>query len=346
LHTKIFGNQTLKLEGTKSLPLWRTAYTLLAIILAWSLGAEIIARTSLGYRLPPPSVGADSFEFDTKVYYLEQSIRRHGDLDCLIIGDSMTNNGPDPRLVEAAYRAETGSSIHCFNFGLPAMFLDASGPLAEAIVNRFQPKLLILILSARNFEESVDFPIRYVGSSDWSEQNLGNPSLRGWMVNNLYGYRYAISLRYWLTPSNRESFSDTWRMITHEGFSPAMGFGEQHEFSPPGPNFQQTYAPARAGFEQLLALEQDDVHMLVIDAPIRPDIYSAWYKNYFQPYTVYMQDTLAEHEISFWLTRELSDSLPPNGWYDLQHVNENGVPVLSAWIGQRLAQEYPPEFFE
>lgn len=346
MHNKIFGNQTLKLEGIKSLPLWRTAYALLAVIIIWALSAEIIARTSLGYRLPPPSVGADSFEFDTKVYYLEQSIRRHGDLDCLIIGDSMTNNGPDPRLIEEAYRVETGSSIHCFNFGLPALFLDASGPLAEALVHRFQPKLLILILSARNFEESVDFPIRYVGTSDWSEQNLGNPSLRGWAVNNLYGYRYALSLRYWLTPSNRESFTDTWRMITRDGFSPAMGFGEQREFSSPGPNFQGTYVPAQAGFEQLLALQQDGINMLVIDAPIRPDIYFAWYENYFQPYTDYMQSTLDDHGIPFWTTRDLSDGLPPGGWYDIQHVNENGVPALSTWIGQRLAQEYPPEFFK
>lgn len=346
MHNKIFGNQTLKPGGIRSLPLWRSIYALLAIVIAWSLIAEIIARSPLGYSLPPPSVGADSFEFDTKIYYLEQSIRRRGGLDCLIVGDSMTNNGPDPRLVEEAYRAETGASIHCFNFGLPALFLDASGPLAEALVNRFQPKLLIVILSARNFEESVDFPIRYVGSSDWSEQNLGNPSLRGWAVNSLHGYRYALALQYWLTPSNRESLSDTWRMITRDGFSPAMGFAEEHELDPDPPEFQRTYPPAQDGFDQLLALKRERMNVLVIDAPIRPDIFSAWWASYFQPYQDYMQAALAAHGIPFWLTRDLSDGIPADGWYDLQHVNERGVPVLSTWLGQRLAQEYPPEFFE
>jgi hypothetical protein len=319
---------------------------LLAILLAWSLMAEIVARTPLGYKLPPPSVGADSFEFDTKVYYLEQSIRQRGSLDCLIIGDSMTNNGPDPRLFEEAYRAKTGSSIHCFNFGLPAMFLDATGPLAEALVRRFQPKLLIVILSARNFEESVDFPIRYVGSSDWSRYNLGKPSLRGWAVNSLYGYRYALSMKYWLTPSNRESFSDTWRMITPEGFSPANGFGEQRELDPEPPEFQRTYPPAQAGFDRLLELPRKGVSVLIVDAPIRPDIYSAWQASYFEPYIEYMHDTLTPQGIPFWLTRQISNSIPADGWYDIQHVNENGVPLFSTWLGEQLARVYPPEFFQ
>ena len=319
---------------------------MLAILLAWSLMAEIVARTPLGYKLPPPSVGADSFEFDTKVYYLEQSIRQRGPLDCLIIGDSMTNNGPDPRLFEEAYRAKTGSSIHCFNFGLPAMFLDATGPLAEALVNRFQLKLLIVILSARNFEESVDFPIRHVGSSDWSRYNLGKPSLRGWAVNSLYGYRYALSVKYWLTPSNRESFSDTWRMITPEGFSPANGFGEQRELDPEPPEFQRTYPPAQAGFDRLLELPRKGVSVLIVDAPIRPDIYSAWQASYFEPYIEYMHDTLTPQGIPFWLTRQISNSIPADSWYDLQHVNEKGVPLFSTWLGEQLAQVYPPEFFQ
>jgi hypothetical protein len=318
---------------------------LLVLLLAGSLVAEAVARSLLGLMIPPPSVGADSFEFDAKVYYLEQSIRRRGPLDCLIVGDSMTNNGPDPRLVEETYRAATGSPLHCFNFGLPAMFLDATGPLAEALVNRFQPKLLIVVLSARNFEESVDFPIRYVGSSDWSRYNLGSPSLRGWAVNSLYGYRYTLSLQYWLTPSNRESFSDTWRMITHEGFSPADGFGEERELDPAPPEFQRSYPPAQTGFDRLLELPRTGVSVLVVDAPIRPDVYSAWEATYFRPYIAYMQDTLSQHDIPFWLTQDVSGRVPAGGWYDIQHVNENGVPLFSTWLGEQLARDYPPDFF-
>src|SRR5215510_8742389 len=146
LHKKILGQQTLKPEGIWSLPILRSGFVLFWILIVWLLITEIVARTSLGYILPPPSVGADSFEFDIKVYYLEQDIRQRGALDCLIVGDSMANDGPDPRMIEEAYRAETGAPLHCFNFGMPALMLDASGPLTTALNNRFQPRLMIVML--------------------------------------------------------------------------------------------------------------------------------------------------------------------------------------------------------
>ena len=345
MRKKIFGTQTLKLGGILPVPLQQGLCALTAIIIAWLLSTEIIARTPLGYYIPPPSVGANSFEFDTKIYYLEQSVRQHGELDCLIVGDSMTNDGPDPKLIEEAYRTQTNSSIHCFNFGLPALFLDGSGPLAAALMNRFHPKLLILILSARDFEISVDFPVRYVGTSDWAQQNLGKPSLRGWAVNSLYGYRYFLALQYWLTVSNRAKLAEAWHTTTREGFTPLYGFGEPREISHPGPKFQRTDA-AQAGFERLLKLKNGGAKLLIIDAPIRPDFYLVYQENYFEPYAEYTQTTLARYEIPFWLTRDVSNNIPFDGWYDLQHFNEIGVPVFSNWLGKQLAQYYPPDFFK
>jgi hypothetical protein len=258
----------------------------------------------------------------------------------------MTNDGPDPKVIEAAYQAQTGSPLHCFNFGMPALFLDTSGPLADALVNRFHPKLLILILSARDFETSVDFPIRYIASTDWARQNLGSKSLRGWAANSLYGYKYILSLQYWLIPSNRMKLSQTWHSITPEGFAPLYGFGEPREIISPSPKFQRTVPAAQDGFDQLLKLKRAGVNLLIIDAPIRPDCYSAYYDDYFQPYTAYMQNTLGEHEIPFWQVRDLADSIPTEGWYDIQHINEKGVPVFSTWLGQQLAENYPPDFLK
>jgi hypothetical protein len=346
LSIKIFETQTFKPGGIRSLPIWRSLLALPTLILVWMLIAELVARTSLGYHLPPPSVGADSFEFDTKIYYLEQSIRQHGPLDCLLVGDSMTNDGPDPRLIEAAYETKTGSPLHCFNFGLPALFLDGSGPLADVLEKRYHPKLLILILSARDFETSVDFPVRYVAFSDWAQQNVGKPSLRGWAVNSSYGYRYSLSLQYLLTSSNRIKFVDTWHTFTKDGFAPLNGFGQPRDITPPGPKFQRSNPAAQTGFDQLLQLHHEGVNLLIIDAPIRPDFYMAYHDNYFQPYVEYMQKTLAEQAVPFWLTKDLSNAMPSDGWYDLQHFNEKGVPLFGTWLGNQLAQAYPPEFFK
>ena len=338
--------RTLKLDGISTLAIWKGGVSLIGIFLAWFLVTEIIGRSVLGYYLPPPSVGADSFEFDTKVYYLEQSIRQRGDIDCLIVGDSMTNDGPDPRLIKEIYQAKTGHSLHCFNFGIPALFLDTSGPLAVALANRFHPKLLIMILSARDFESSEGLPFRHVASTAWAKQNLGEPSFQGWAVNSSYGYRYALSFQYWLTPSNRKKIIETWHITTDQGFVPLYGFGEPRDIVIPPPHFQRKNFSAQEGFNQVLELHRNGINILVIDAPIRPDIYSAYHDDYFQPYVDYMQETLASNAIPFWLTSEFSESIPSKSWYDLQHINESGSHLFSIWMGQKLAENYPPEFFK
>jgi len=203
-----------------------------------------------------------------------------------------------------------------------------------------------MILSARDFESSEGLPFRHVASTSWAQQNLGEPSIQGWAVNSSYGYRYALSLQYWLTPSNREKLIDTWHAITPDGFTPLYGYGEPHKIVIPGPHFKRVNISAQAGFDQLLELHHSGINLLIIDAPIRADYYLAYYDNYFQPYVNYMQDILTANEIPFWLTSELSESIPFDGWYDLQHFNEKGVPIFSTWMGEQLAQSYPPEFFK
>ena len=346
MQKKIFGGQTLKLKGFQSLPILRSAFALFWVFIAWVSITEIVARTSLGYILPPPSVGADSFEFDIKVYYLEQDIRQRGALDCLIVGDSMANDGPDPKVIEQAYQAETGAPLHCFNFGMPALMLDASGPLATALNNRFQPRLMIVMLSARDFDPTYGVTFRHVASSDWTQQNLGNTSLRGWAVNSLYSYRYALFLQYWLNPLNRESFTNAWRDITPQGFTPLHGYGSTFDLTRPQPDFQISDPTIQNGFDHLLQLKRAGVDLLVVDAPISPDYYEAYRENFVEPYIQSMQNILSTHDIPFWLTRDLSTSITSEGWYDVQHVNEIGVPVVSAWLGKRLAENYAPDFFK
>jgi len=346
LYKKILGQQTLKLEGIGALPILRSGFVLSWILISWILITEFVARTRLGYILPPPSVGADSFEFDIKVYYLEQDIRQRGALDCLIVGDSMANDGPDPLVIEQAYQAETGTPLHCFNFGMPALMLDASGPLTTALNNKFQPRLMIVMISARDFDPTYGVTFRHVASSDWTQHNLGKSSPRGWAVNSLYSYRYALFLQYWLNPLNRARFAEAWRDITPQGFTPLYGYGNTFDLTRPQADFQISDPTIQNGFDQLLQLKRAGVNLLIVDAPVSPDYYEAYRDNLVEPYIQSMQNTLGTHDIAFWLTRDLSTSIVSDGWYDAQHVNEIGVPVMSTWLGQQLAEHYPPEFFE
>ena len=126
---KIFGVNTLNLRGMSQSPFLQAGKIFLVVIIILGMVAEIVGRTSVGKFLPS-SVGADSFEFDIKVQYLEQSIRERGQPDCIIVGDSMANDGLNPDLMERAYTRQAGKPLHCFNFGMPALTLEASAPLA------------------------------------------------------------------------------------------------------------------------------------------------------------------------------------------------------------------------
>jgi hypothetical protein len=86
--------------------------------------------------------------------------------------------------------------------------------------------------------------------------------------------------------------------------------------------------------------------LLVVDAPLSPDYYAAYGANFVDPYIQSMQQVLGTQDIAFWQTRDLAASIDPKGWYDAQHVNEIGVPVMSTWLGKQLAANYPPGFFK
>jgi hypothetical protein len=229
---------------------------------------------------------------------------------------------------------------------MPALMLDASGPLTTALNNRFRPRLMIVLLSARDFDPTYGATFRHVASSNWTQQNLGNTSLRGWAVNSLYSYRYALFLRYWLNPSNRARFAEAWRDITPEGFTPLHGYGNTFDLTRAQPDFQISDPSIQNGFNQLLQLKRSGVNLLVVDAPLSPDYYAAYGANFVDPYVQSMQQVLGTQDIAFWLTRDLATSIASNGWYDAQHVNEIGVPVMSTWLGKQLAANYPPEFFK
>ena len=340
--------ENLDLSDTKKLPLWSGIPLFFSLLLIGVLIGELFGRTSIQNYLPPPSVGADSFVFDLKIAYLERQIEERGELDCLIVGDSMANNGLNPTLIEDIYEAKTGLALNCFNVGMPALTLDASGPVAEALVNRFQPRLLVFILSPRDFVPKYGKPYRHIATSEWARQNLGVFSLKGWAVNNSYSYRYLLSFQYWLNPTNRTRFIEASSTVSATGYTPLSGFRTPHQVYRAQAEYTFDDADALKGLESLRQIQGDGVSVLVIDAPIQADyhtIYLENMENYEEVYIFPLKDIFTPLEIPFLLTDELSITIPDDAWYDPMHVNTKGVPLFSTWLGEELAKNYPPEFF-
>lgn len=261
----------------------------------------------------------------------------------------MANNGLNPTHIEDVYKEKTGISINCFNIGMPALTLDASGPVAKALAHRFQPRLLVFILSPRDFVPKYGEVYRHIASSAWVKQNLGETSLKGWAVNSSFSYRYLLAFQYWLNPANREKIIISSDVISPRGFTPVYGFRTPSQVYGTQPDYDFYDADFQKGLAHLLQVQNDDVNLLIIDAPIQPDYYPIYLESpeiYRKSYITPLENALAPSKIPLWLTDKLSQTIPNEAWYDPMHVNEKGVPVFSIWLGEELARNYPSEFFK
>lgn len=333
----------------RKLPLWKGIPVLFLFLLTGILLGEMIGRTFLKEYFPLPSVGVDSFVFDVKVASLENFIDESGQLDCLLVGDSMVNNGLDPILIEDAYQKMTGSSLHCFNFGIPALTLDASGPVAAALAKRFQPRLLIFLLSPRDFVPKYGQIYRHVSKSDWVMQNLGYSSLKGWLVNHSYSYRYLLLFQYWLQPENRATMLEAMNSISKEGYWRLEGFRTPSQEYVTQPDYYFWDSESQTGLAYLLNLQDDGIAVLMVDVPVRSDYYQIYLEspeNYEEIFLLPLDNFLLDYGIPFWSAQKIAVSIPDSAWHDPIHVNQEGVPVFSAWLGHELAVNYAPEYFK
>jgi hypothetical protein len=336
----IFSRETLTLSKPS---LRGILYFLLTIPLVL-LAAEIVARTPFGNLLPAPSVEADSFLFDAKIYQLENQLRRDGTLDCLLLGSSVANSDIDPAVIERVYLEKTGQTIHCFNLGLPAMTIETATALADAAVARFHPKVIIYAILPRDIHDTIA-NIEYLAETDWIRYNRGASSLNGWLVNRSYGWRYYLTWRYWLAIPNRAKMEEETRFLTSKGFQPAMDVREPYIEN-------LTMTPARlreawndprqaAALERFIALQQKGVTIVFLEGPAyhESDASDAeTWRVYETEYLPTLTKILDENQIPFWRTQEIAIRIPKEHWYDWLHLNQHGAAAFSQWLGGMMAE--------
>jgi hypothetical protein len=336
----IFSRETL----TLSKPSLRGIFYFLLTIPLVLLAAEIVSRTPLGNLLPAPSVNAESFLFDAKIYELEQQIRRDGTLDCLFLGSSVANSDIDPAVVEQVYRERTGKTIHCYNLGLPALTLENATPIAEAAITRFHPKVIIYAILPRDVHDVIA-NVNYLEKIDWVTFHRGAPTLNGWLVNHSYGWRYFLTWRYWLTIPNRAKMEEETRWLTSKGFQPAMNVREPYI-----PN--QTMTPERlreawddprqaAAVERFLALREKGAQIIFIEGPAYHEhdaSDSETWLAYESEYLPTLVQIFESNQIPFWRTDSIAVQIPKEHWYDWLHLNQYGAVTFSQWIGEMMAE--------
>ncbi len=336
----IFFRETLSL----SKPSLRGIFYFILTIPLVLLAAEIVARSPLGGLLPAPSVNADSFLFDAKIYALERQVQQNGRLDCLFIGSSVSNSDIDPDLVEQTYFSQTGESIHCFNLGIPALTLKNTTIIADAVIPRFHPKVIIYALLPRDINDVIA-NVDYLEKIDWITCNQGHPSLNGWLVNNSYGWRYFLTWRYWLAIPNRAKMEEETRYLTPKGFQPAMNVRDPYI-----ENLTMTPARLRAAWDDphqlqavqnFLALQQKGVKIIFLEGPAyhESDLSDAeTWRAYDAEYLPMLIRILDENQIPFWRTQDIAIQIPKAHWYDWLHLNQHGAATFSQWLGTIMAE--------
>lgn len=335
----IFSHATLRLTISKSSPLLRGIFYFFSTLLLAILIAEITARSPLGERLPAPSVQADSFLFDAKVYELERQVRRDGGIDCVFIGSSVTNSDIDPETVERVYREQTGEAIRCFNFGYPAMTIENAVAFTDAVITKFHPRLIIYTFLPRDLTD-LTYNIDFLEASPWFDAKSLTP--RGWLMNHSYAYRYYQTWRYLLLTQNRAKRLAEIQRLTDKGFQPTFDIRKPY---PETINLTeesliqvwQLQGP-RAGLEDIIARQKQGVRILLVEGPIfhEPNSESLW-QAYETAYIPPLEQFAEDAGVAFIRSQEVAVTVPREYWYDQLHFNYEGAITFSEWLGVALA---------
>jgi len=293
--------------------------------------------------LKAPSVGSPSRRFELQLDGLDRFVESDRHVDCIILGNSTALLGVDPEVLAESYHARTGRSLRCFNFGVGGMTASAAGAVAPILVERYQPRLLLYVVSPRDVGQSVDGP--RLAQTPWVQYRLGAFSGEGWLAEHSAAFRYYLLYRQWLDPS-------LWPAAASAGGTDRAGFLRAKIRLPLSPvlweHTVRTYAEVArqppsaaelAGFERVLALSAEGTRVVIVEAPVHERLRD-WAKQstsfYGDAMTALRRAARRQH-VAFWRapTRRI---IPADGWSDFVHLGASGAAGFSEWLGARLAE--------
>jgi len=340
-------NNTYQLTKPLHTPVTRALLFVGLCILALSFLTHGISQLPLSASLPPRTLDTRNPEFNAKINYLEAFARRHGKVDCLLLGNSHIDYGLNPAIITETYKTATRREIHCFNFGLASLTADTTAPLARMLVRRYQPRLLVLAVSAHSFDKRFGDLARPLLKNPWVLYQLGEPRLEGWALEHISLYGYYRAFKLWQQPYSRDVMLNTWQKMdangysAHDGQQPPEKDGESYEFYVESSNWQ--------GFQDTLSLN-GLTHLILLEAPLMeaslPNYIQGGREAYEIQFVPLVSAAASEKRVPFWRAQvEVAPHIPASMWFDAQHLNAGGAAFLSEWLAQKMAQELPSTVF-
>lgn len=331
-----------------------TALLALLFLLVLFGSLEVVARQpEFQSRLSYPRLGSRHSQLGPKYARLQALQREVGHVDCVAIGSSTMDQALDPVVFAAAYQAETGQPIHCFNFAIDAIAPSTSCYIAEILVEDFRPDLLIVGTDARDLTVAqTDRDVTVVAETPWVRYRSGQFDVRGWLMQTFYAYRYAWHFRQLL----RGQLGD----ISRAEASPSVTLGQTPEESvdrgvtlrdpPHKDEGLYAYYHARlgnyqilpentAGLREILRLNSPQTRVILVEMPV-PAGFFHFFRDPVADYNAFLTQVqqLADLDaVPFWKTTELN-LIPDNGWFDFSHVNTVGADAFSQWLGHQVGR--------
>jgi hypothetical protein len=345
---KIFAFSTHKVNQLSV----RTLALTLPFLLILLLLLEGVLRLNFVHgRLETSRLGSRHSQLGEKLRLVEAVIAREGNLDCIMLGSSVVDNGFYPAAFSRAYQETTGKEITCFNFGIDAIPGATAGVLAEIIVQDYQPDILIYGIDGRDFAVARDTQdTKVVLDSPWIKYRSGRFNLEGWLFEHSYLKRYTTQLKQLLVFDYESAL---WK--PKEGLTP-LGYNALYEVDlnvqiPPeslDDSFQVTYLSELLadfnipqenleGLIQVLELNSEEVKVFVVVMPVADGYYS-FYGNGRSDYDSFVNqiEAIVTNKGIPFLRPLQANQIPADGWFDYMHVNATGADVFSSWLGTEV----------
>jgi hypothetical protein len=229
---------------------------------------------------------------------------------------------------------------------MPAMTVENATALADAVITRFHPKVIIYPVLSRDISHLVA-TADFIEKSDWLKANRGEVTPKGWLVNHSYAYRYFLTWRYWLVTGNRAKMTSEVKWLTPEGFQPAAGIRDPYpaNLTMTPKRLAEVWADPtrRPALEAFLALQKRGVRIVLVEGPVYrdpsvdPATIPSW-QIYENQYIATFQQIADENGIPFWRSDAVAIQIPKLLWYDWIHLNGEGAVPFSQWLGEQLAE--------
>jgi hypothetical protein len=291
-----------------------------------------------------PSLGGRHLQMEEQLGRLERFAATEGHVDCIFLGSSLVWLGFDPPVFETAYADATGHNIRCFNLGIEALPTSAANPIAQFVLQKYHPWLLIYGTSARDYAiDTGDEDSRVIFETPGLQYQLGKRTPWNWLVSNSYVVRYMSRL------GDLLRFDED--ALQYLRSSSAISQGFLGKTVPPqevhfqaaardAARFFRPYEVRPVNVEALGAIARqrhNGSQVVVVEMPVSAAYfaYMEQGKKDYDRFVSQVSDTLSAEGTIF--LRSSPDLIPDAGWWDRSHMNMRGADIFSQWLAKKIA---------